>query len=109
MWYPTNLGGVILCASLLTFALCENFVSLFSRNSCESRVKSAEKAESDAEKIKSNAKAKEIEKLKKHAFQTRQAAEKANEQYKTSVVSLEGARQHWVTAFVCFKRSHWCE
>lgn len=62
----------------------------------ESKFKSAEKSESDLERIKFGNKVKDIEKAKKNAQQCKQASVKANEDYHTSVSQLEIIRQSWV-------------
>ena len=72
------------------------------RKECDSKVKAVEKAEVEVEKPKPGAKPKEIERAKKNLIQTRQSAEKANENYKLSVASLEASRHVWVK-FVRFQ------
>nr|XP_039257135.1 proline-serine-threonine phosphatase-interacting protein 1-like [Styela clava] len=61
----------------------------------ESKFKSAEKAESDLERIKFGNKPKEIDKAKKTAQQSKQASVKANEEYHSTVTQLEIIRQSW--------------
>lgn len=65
------------------------------KSSYETKYKSAEKADSDLEKIKFGNKTKEIEKARKQSVQSRQAAQKADEDYKNSIAQLEQTRQCW--------------
>nr|XP_002128806.1 proline-serine-threonine phosphatase-interacting protein 2 isoform X1 [Ciona intestinalis] len=67
------------------------------KSSYESKCKSSEKADSDAEKLKFGNKPKEAEKAKKNAAQCRSSALKADEDYKSSIGCVESARQLWIT------------
>ena len=69
---------------------------MISRSTYETRYRAAEKSESDAEKLKFGSKAKEAEKARIRATQSRTAAFKADEEYKYSVTTLEEARGNWV-------------
>ena len=69
------------------------------RSSYENRFRIAEKCESDSEKLKFGSKPKEAEKAKARAVQTRGIAYKADEDYKSSVTSLETARATWVSEY----------
>lgn len=65
------------------------------KSTYESKYRAAEKADSDYERVKFSTKPKEVEKAKKNQQQSRQAATKADEEYKSSVEQLEIHRQSW--------------
>ncbi|XP_076820138.1 proline-serine-threonine phosphatase-interacting protein 1-like [Clavelina lepadiformis] len=66
------------------------------KNTYEGKFKAAEKAESDAEKLKFGTKPKEVEKARKVAHQCQASSMKADEDYKMSVTAVENARKCWV-------------
>lgn len=74
----------------------------------DSKLKVSQKADQDYQKLKEGGKSKEIDKAKKQAQHSEQAATKANELYKTALNQLEDGRRNWVHLlpiyYFCFQR-----
>jgi len=66
------------------------------KNVYEAKCKIADKSEVDADKLKYVNKPREVERSKKQAQQSRNAANKADDDYRNSVITTEAARSNWV-------------
>lgn len=72
------------------------YLIIYFRNVYEAKCKIADKSEVDADKLKYVNKPREVERSKKQAQQSRNAANKADDDYRNSVITTEAARSNWV-------------